>query len=324
MDVKSLYTFIAVVDHGSFATAAEALDLSASAISVQMRGLEADVDLRLFDRSRRPPVLTPEGRTFVDRAREVITIWEDLSDSLRRDSNAGRLRIGAVHTAVSTILPSALLRLRESHPMLEMRLTTGLAHDLDAALRAGLIDVALTTAAAEVTPGYVFRTISAQRLVVLAHAGAPGDDFRDILRRNPYVRFSRHARVGEMVERALQANGIRVQSSMEVDTQDGVLALVAAGLGVSVVPEHPGLRAPRFRIEPLGDPPPVRRLGLMFDPTSPRRRFCELLDAELRHVAIEAGLPGAEAESPAGRAPPAMPPDTVPMPDPDDGNVRAP
>jgi DNA-binding transcriptional LysR family regulator len=79
MDVKSLYTFIAVVDHGSFAQAAEALELSASAISVQMRGLEADVDLRLFDRSRRPPVLTQEGRDFIDRAREVIKIWEDLS-----------------------------------------------------------------------------------------------------------------------------------------------------------------------------------------------------------------------------------------------------
>ncbi|WP_299358809.1 LysR substrate-binding domain-containing protein [uncultured Paracoccus sp.] len=290
MDVKSLYTFIAVVDHGSFATAAKALQLSASAVSVQMRGLESDVSLRLFDRSRRPPVVTPEGLDFVQRAREVIAIWEDLSDSLRRDSNSGKLRIGAVHTAVSSILPAALRRLQEAHPNLEMRLTTGLAHDLDAALRAGSIDVALTTAAAELTPGYVFRTISEQRLVVLAHAGAAGDNFRDILRRNPYVRFSRHARVGELVERALLANGIRVQSSMEVDTQDGVLALVAAGLGASVVPEYPGLRTSRFRVEILGDPPTIRRLGLMFDPASPRRRFCDLLESELRAVTADPGL----------------------------------
>ena len=290
MDVKSLYTFIAVVDHGSFAQAAESLDLSASAISVQMRGLEADVDMRLFDRSRRPPVLTQEGRDFIERAREVIIIWEDLSHSLRRDNNSGKLRIGAVHTAVSTLLPAALRRLRESHPNLEMRLTTGLAHELDATLRAGLIDVALTTGTNEVAPGFVFRTISAQRLVVLAHAGAKGADFRELLQHNPYVRFSRQARVGEMVERALEHNGIQVQTVMEVDTQDGVLALVAAGLGVSVVPEHPKLQNPQFRVMPLGDPAPLRLLGLMFDPTSPRRRFCELLCEELRREASDIGM----------------------------------
>ncbi len=290
MDVKTLYTFIAVVDHGSFALAAEALDLSASAISVQMRGLEEDVDLRLFDRSRRPPVLTPEGREFAARAREVLVTWEELSERLRRDSNAGKLRIGAVHTAVSTILPPALKRIRESHPSLEMRLTTGLAHDLDAALRAGLIDVALTTGTSDLPTGLVFRPICEQRLVVLAHAEAPGTDFCDILQSNPYVRFSRHARVGEMVERALKASDIQVQSTMEVDTLDGVLALVAAGLGVSIVPEHAGLSHKRFRVEPLGDPAPSRILGLIHDPESPRRRFCDLLERELRDQAAVAGL----------------------------------
>lgn len=296
MDVKSLYTFIAVVDHGSFALAAEALDLSASAISVQMRGLEADVDMRLFDRSRRPPVLTQEGRDFAVRAREVLAIWEDLSDSLRRDNNAGKLRIGAVHTAVSTLLPPALLHLRETQPSLEIRLSTGLAHDLEAALRAGMIDVALTTGAAEVAPGFIFRTIAEQPLVVLAHASAPGVDFRDILRRNPYVRFSRNARVGAMVERAFEAEGITVQSAMEVDTQDGVLALVSAGLGVSVVPDNPGFRAQGFRVEPLGDPAPLRLLGLMFDPGSPRRRFCDMLEAELRRIARDAGMAVPDAD----------------------------
>ena len=300
MDVKSLYTFITVVDHGSFAQAAEALDLSASAISVQMRGLEEDVDMRLFDRSRRPPVLTQEGRDFARRAREVITIWEDLSDSLRRDSNAGKLRIGVVHTAVSTLLPGALQALRATHPTLEIRLTTGLAHDLEAALRAGMIDVALTTRAIELAPGFVFRSVAEQPLVVLAHPDAAGADFRAVLRSNPYVRFSRNARVGEMVERALAREGIAVQSVMEVDTQDGVLALVIAGLGVSVVPDNPAFRAQGLRVMPLGDPTPIRQLGLLYDPGTPRRRFCDLLETELRRVAREAGMHVPETSAPVG------------------------
>jgi DNA-binding transcriptional LysR family regulator len=111
MDVKTLYTFIAVVDHSSFADAAAALGVSASAISVQMRGLEADVQIDLFDRTRRPSTLTPEGYAFAERAREVIAKWEELSETLRRSSNAGVLRLGAVHTAVAGILPPALLEL---------------------------------------------------------------------------------------------------------------------------------------------------------------------------------------------------------------------
>jgi hypothetical protein len=51
--------------------------------------------------------------------------------------------------------------------------------------------VALTTGTTELAPGFVFTTISAQRLVVVAHASAQGADFRDLLQNNPYVRFSR-------------------------------------------------------------------------------------------------------------------------------------
>lgn len=302
MDVKSLYTFISVVDHGSFAQAAEALGLSASAISVQMRGLEADVETRLFDRSRRPPVLTPEGREFADRARAVIATWEELSETLRRDRSAGLLRIGAVHTAVSSILPAALRRLRQDLPDLEIHLSTGLAHELDTRLRTGLIDAAVTTAPQALPAGIEFFTVCEERLVVIAHGNAEGRDFREILGRNPYVRFNRHARVATMIDAALARHGIRVSSRMEIDTLDGVLALVAAGLGVSIVPDHMGLRSFRERVHPLGDPPPVRRLGIMIDPGSPRRHFCDAFFTSLRQVAREAGLvvpplqPGSEGQ----------------------------
>ena len=95
MDVKTLYSIIAVADHGSFNAAARALGLSLSSISVQMRALEDEVGKVLFDRSRRPPPLTDEGREFVERARDLIADWERLSESLKRGSNGGTIRIGA-------------------------------------------------------------------------------------------------------------------------------------------------------------------------------------------------------------------------------------
>jgi DNA-binding transcriptional LysR family regulator len=284
MDVKTLYTFIAVVDHSSFADAAAALGVSASAISVQMRGLEADVQIDLFDRTRRPSTLTPEGYAFAERAREVIAKWEELSETLRRSSNAGVLRLGAVHTAVAGILPPALLELRHTVPELAVRLTTGLTHELEAQLRSGRIDTAVVTEPVTVPATMRFDEVCEERLVVIAHPGAEGGDHREVLARNPYVRFSRKARVAEMIEARLAEEGIAVASQMEVDTLDGVVALVTNGLGVSIVPERVGTAAlpETLRLHPLGEPAAVRRMGLLSLKGNARERFCRHLRDALR------------------------------------------
>ena len=286
MDVKSLYSIIAVADHGSFNVAAKALGISLSAISVQMRALEDDMEMVLFDRSRRPPPLTDEGRDFVGRARELIADWERLSASLKRGSHGGVLKIGAVHTVVSGLLPAALLQLRQDMPDLGIRLTTGLSHDLEAALRGGRIDVAITTEPDNMPADLEFTAFCEETLVVIAGRKAAGKSFRDVLQENAYVRFQKQARVGALIEGALAANRIKVTSAMEVDTLEGVISLVGAGLGVSVVPARSGIAFPdAIRVLPFGRPKTVRRLGVLSQRRNVRQHFFSpLLDA-LRQAA---------------------------------------
>ena len=124
MDVKSLYTLIAIADHGSFGDAGRAVGLSTSGVSLQVRALEDELGVTLFDRSTRPPRLTDQGRDFVRRARDVIAAWENLSDSLKRDAARGVLRVGAVHTTVSSMVPPALARLQTRCPDLHIHLMT--------------------------------------------------------------------------------------------------------------------------------------------------------------------------------------------------------
>ncbi len=279
MDVKSLYAFIAVVDHGGFAVAARALGVSVSSISIQMRDLEQDVGLLLFDRTRRPPVLTGDGHDFAVRARDVIVRWERLSEGLTRPSGKGVLKIGAVHTAVAGLLPAALSRLRAKMPELGVRLTTGLTHELETAVRGGRVDAAIVTEPASRPANVAFKVICEERLVVLAHASVEGGDFRQILAQNPYVRFSRTALVAQQVEAKLRDYGIEVGSQMEVDTLEGVVALVASGLGVSIVPERLGPRPfpETVRAHQLGTPAAVRRLGLLSLEGNARQRFSDRL-----------------------------------------------
>jgi DNA-binding transcriptional LysR family regulator len=286
MDVKSLYSVIAVADHGSFNAAAKALGMSLSAISVQMRALEDEMELVLFDRSRRPPPLTDEGREFVGRARELIADWERLSASLKRGPGGGLLKIGAVHTVVSGLLPAALLRLRERMPDLGIRLTTGLSHDLEAALRGGRIDVAITTEPDTLPADLEFTAFCEEPLVVIAGGAAAGESFREVLQQNAYVRFQRQARVGALIDEVLAANRIKVTSAMEVDTLEGVISLVGAGLGVSVVPARSGIAFPEnIRVLPFGRPKAVRRLGVLAERRNARHHFFKPLLESLEHVA---------------------------------------
>ena len=76
MDIRTLYTLIAIADHGSFAEAGNTIGLSLSAVSMQVRALEDELGITIFDRSRRPPILTDTGLALVHRARDLIGHWE--------------------------------------------------------------------------------------------------------------------------------------------------------------------------------------------------------------------------------------------------------
>jgi DNA-binding transcriptional LysR family regulator len=118
---------------------------------------------------------------------------------------------------------------------------------------------------------------------VIARTDASGDDFREVLEGNPYVRFNRQARVAGMIERALARLGLKVRSEMEIDTLEGVVSMVEAGLGVSIVPARSGAAFPEgIRTFPLGDPPVTRRLGLLAPVKSVRQRFVDYLGEALR------------------------------------------
>ncbi|MGF1445971.1 MAG: LysR family transcriptional regulator [Pikeienuella sp.] len=283
MDIRTLYTLLAIADHGSFAGAARALGLSISGVSLQMRGLEEETGLTLFDRSRRPPALTPDGRGVVDRARDVIAAWERLSDSLRRPEDAGLLRVGCVHTLVAGILPRALVALRKGRPDLTVHLTTALTHELETAVRHGRIDVAVCTEPESVGTDLLFRQFCTQRLVLIAPESATGDDAAALLAANPYVRFNREARVAALVETSMAQIGVNPVTCMEIDTLEGVLSMVLHGLGVSVVPE-PFRDRPLpagLRMLTLGEPPAKRAIGTLVRPDSVRLRFIDALHAAL-------------------------------------------
>ncbi|HSW20209.1 MAG TPA: LysR family transcriptional regulator [Ramlibacter sp.] len=290
MDIKTLYTLIAIADRGSFAEAGASLGLSLSAVSMQMKALEEELGSTLFDRGRRPPVLTETGLDFMQRARELIAHWESMSEALKKDASGGLLKLGAVHTSVAGVLPLALKHMQDAGQRMDIHLTTGLSHELEKAIFHRQLDAAIVTQPESVPDELEFLPFVEESLVVISHSTTkPGTD-QEVLEHTPYVRFNRAARVGYQIQQEMTRRKIAVRSMMEIDTLEGVVAMVANGLGSSVVPsrgvdnEFP----PTVRTTPFGAPPLTRRLGVLYPRNSPRAHLARMLSDALRAVSSDA------------------------------------
>jgi DNA-binding transcriptional LysR family regulator len=307
MDVKTLHTLIAIVDHRGFAAAGRAVGLSPSGVSLQIKALEEEFGLRLFDRTARPPRLTSEGELFVGRAREVVAQWERLTDRQSGGSLTGVLDLGAVPTIVSGNLPLALRRLRDRNPDLRIRLTTGLSHELEALLRRGALDAAALTQPVQVPAGLTWSCFCQEPLAVIAPRGTAGERDQELLRAGPFIRFRRYAWAGRLIDEELRRRGIQVAVGMEVDSLEGIVSLVAHGLGVSVVPRR-NIDQPfpaEVKVVDFGTPAVTRALGILQRVDNPRAHFVQQLFDELAALSrpMEETAPSATA---AGSSRPAL------------------
>jgi len=177
MSIRQCRAVKAIAEHGSFAAAARALNMTPSALSMQVTGFEESLGVALFDRSRRPPRLTEAGRLLLSHASLVVDEYDKMIDLITHGASArGTLRLGVIPTVLTNVLPAALLALRERGSAPVLRITSALSGDLVAALERGEIDLALMHAPEALAPGFVWRRVAEQRIVVVAPAGAPETD----------------------------------------------------------------------------------------------------------------------------------------------------
>jgi len=265
MNLRHLETLLAIAETGSFAAAADRVGVTQSAVSMQMRALEALLGAELFDRARRPPVLSDLGRGLLGPARAVLRAAEDLVASASGAALRGRLRLGVIPTAATGLVPDALALLAARAPDLQIRIESGLSTDLARRVAQGVLDAALVTETPRLERGLVVRPILEEPLLVVAPRAAAGPSARTLLRTLPFVRFNRRTGVGRVIDAALRRDRIVVTETMELDSIEAILAMVGRGLGVAVAPAGSvtGAVAVTVHCLPFGDPPVLRRVGLL-------------------------------------------------------------
>ncbi len=246
IDVRRLRLLLELTRRGTITAVAESLAYTPSAVSQQLAALEREAGVPLLERTGRRVALTPAGTVLARYAESVFTVLEEASAALAatRDNLTGPLRIGAFPSAARVILPSALVALGRDHPGLELMVTELDPADVPDALHSGALDVALTFVYDYVpaTPDPALdREPLLEETVYLATATPTPSIEKQIsvadCRDAPWIAGSPGTLCHTLVIRACEAQGFTPRIRHYADDFGTVLALVAAGQGVSLVPQ---------------------------------------------------------------------------------------
>jgi DNA-binding transcriptional LysR family regulator len=251
LDVRKLRLLRELGRLGTIAAVAQAFSYTPSAVSQQLSALEREAGVPLVRRVGRRVELTPAGTGLAARAEPVLALLEEAAAALAAelDELAGELRIGAFPTAVRTLLPGALVALGSAHPRLELLVTELDPADVPDALRTGMLDIALVHeydyVPAEPDPALERRPLLAETIFLASAQTRPAEPrppgrSDDAIRRCsglPWIAASPGTLCHLMAERLCQASGFSPRIRHRADDFATVLALVAAGQGVALVPE---------------------------------------------------------------------------------------
>ncbi len=270
LNVTRLSVLKEVAYRGSFSAAADALSYTQSAISQQVAALEAETGMALLERHPRGVSLTAAGQTLVGHTEGILARLEAAETSLAAIAGlrGGRLRVASFSTAGATLMPLAIATFRASYPEVELTLAEGEPEQIVPRLRAGELDLALLFEFAGESPLQedMTRTELLEDPLYLALPRAHPLAARTSLRLSDlageaWVQTSRSSPCARYVVRSCHAAGFEPNVAFESDDYQTVQGLVAAGVGVALIPEL-ALSVVRDDIvtRALSPAPPVRQV----------------------------------------------------------------
>jgi DNA-binding transcriptional LysR family regulator len=240
--LRQLAVFASVARHSSFARAAEELHLTQPAISMQIKELEAAVELPLFERSGRAVRLTMPGEYLLVYARRMLATLKEAGDAMAklRKVQGGRITIGMLSTA-EYFLPRLIARFRAQHPAVEMRLAVGNREELSRMLHDNEVDLAVMG-----SPPRELDTraepFAAHPLGVIASPEHPLARRREIppkaLDGEPFILREPGSGTRAAMERFFREHHVAPAPIMEMTSNETIKQAVIANMGLAFVSLH--------------------------------------------------------------------------------------
>jgi DNA-binding transcriptional LysR family regulator len=238
MDTRFLASLLMVIECGSLAEAARRLHVTPAAIKQRVCALEAEVGVSLLVRSGRVVRPSEAAAAMMERARNILDGVRDLTSIAASGSLKGEVRLFAVQTALTGLLPDILSRLSLEHPQIEVRIFRGSSVEAYQRVFTGDVDAAITSEPFFAIPkSFRWVVLREEPFVVLTPAHVRGRDPLKILTNEPFIRLDRNVYAGRMIDTFLRRKGIAVRQIYELDGLEAIAIMVDRGLGVTLVPD---------------------------------------------------------------------------------------
>ncbi|WP_234267351.1 LysR substrate-binding domain-containing protein [Hydrogenophaga sp. NFH-34] len=241
IDLGTLRVVVAAADHGSISAASERLQLAVAAASSRITALEESLGFRIFERSSRGVQLTPAGQMLVQRARALLTDADRLAQHLQGYSQGlqGQVRVLANTSALLEVLPQRLQRFMTEHPLIRIDIEERGSPEIPLALLEGRADFGVVDL--PVPPaGLAFTPFFHDTLVLLAPATHPLAQRRRLRLADaldePFITLSGGTALSNRLMASAAEVGRPLNVRMRMRGFDAVCRMVAAGLGVGVLP----------------------------------------------------------------------------------------
>jgi LysR family hydrogen peroxide-inducible transcriptional activator len=275
LTLKQFRYFEALAQHRHFGHAADASGISQPALSMQIKEMEADLGVALFERGPRHVRLTRFGEEFAPRVRDILRSVDEVSDLARLSQNtlSGRLRIGVIPTIAPYLLPSFIGQLTHDHPTLDLQIRETLTPRLIEELAQGRIDAAIVALPVS-EPSFEEVEIFEENFVLIRpdiDADRAVPDAADLAKMQLLLLEEGHC----FRDQALAFCSMR--SPLQREGLDGsslstLVQLVGAGIGVTLIPDMAvsvETRSANVSVARFKGVQPKRTIGMIWRKTSP-------------------------------------------------------
>jgi LysR family hydrogen peroxide-inducible transcriptional activator len=273
MEIHQLRYFVAVAEEGSFSRAAARVRVAQPSLSQQIRKLEAEVGQPLFDRLPRSVVLTEAGHCLIDYARKILSSIDDARRCVAelKAEIGGKLAVGAIPTIAPYVLPKLVRKFQEHYPAVTLEIVEDVTDGITRRIEAGELDVALASTC-QPSPTLRRESLGNEPLLALVPEGHPlakkiQVEMDDLKSQRFLLLHEMHC-LSRQVHHLLESRHLQPEIALAGSQLGTIANMVAAGIGVSIVPQlmvnHQA--TPGCVSRPFAPPVPERELNLLYNP----------------------------------------------------------
>ena len=286
MEMHQLRYFVAVAEELHFGRAARRENVSQPPLSLQIKKLEEELDVMLFERTKRRVAITPAGQAFLPEAKSILaaTAHARLVTQKAHRGEIGQVQIGFVHSASLGYLPALIGPFRQAFPEIEIRLHEMTVSEQMSALGKGRIDVGIVRSLLE-DPGLVSFDVVSEPFCAVVPAGHWAAEQSSVelsgLAEEEFVFYPKHRSPAfyQQLMTMCSSQGFLPKTVVEANTMYTAIGLAGTGAGVAIVPQSVSCIAiPSVRYIPLTGVAEKATLTLVHDRTRVSQSSRKLID----------------------------------------------